>query len=91
MVAAAVLAETVPVWVRTHRIGGKFVVRCQQGHLFETIWIPGVSVKSLRFGLWRFQRCPIGNHWSLVTPVKESELSESERRAAHARPDIRLP
>jgi hypothetical protein len=91
IIAAALLADTIPTWARTHRIAGNFVVRCQQGHLFETIWIPGASVKSLRFGLWRFQRCPVGNHWSFVTPVRESDLSESERQAAHEHRDIRLP
>jgi hypothetical protein len=91
IIAAALAADAVPVWVRTHRIAGKFIVRCQQGHLFETIWIPGASVKALRFGWWRFQRCPVGNHWSFVTPVKESELSDSELRTAREHKDIRLP
>ncbi len=91
IIAAALLLETVPTWLRTHRIAGNFVVRCREGHLFTTIWVPGASVKALRLGLWRFQRCPVGNHWSLVTPVRESELSESELRSAHEHNDIRLP
>lgn len=90
IITVALLVETVPTWVRTHRIAGNFIVRCRKGHLFTTIWIPGASVKALRLGLWRFQRCPVGHHWSLVTAVKESELSESERRAAHENRDIRL-
>ena len=50
-----------------------------------------VSLKSLRFGYWRFQYCPVGRHWTLVTPVVASELSEAERRDAAACQDIRIP
>src|SRR5690349_16657831 len=32
---------------------GNVVVRCRKGHLFTTIWVPGVSVKSARLGWWR--------------------------------------
>jgi len=42
-------------------------------------------------GWWRFQRCPVGHHWSLVTPVRESELTEEERQLAHTRKDTRVP
>jgi hypothetical protein len=75
----------------TSRVGGNVIVRCREGHLFTTIWIPGASVKALRLGRWRYQRCPVGNHWSLVTPVRESELTEEERELAHSHRDIRLP
>jgi hypothetical protein len=88
---AVILAETIGLWLRTGRVGGNIVVRCGQGHLFTTLWIPAASVKSLRLGWWRVQRCPVGHHWSLVTPVNEAELSEADRRAAHEHHDIRLP
>jgi len=74
-----------------YRIGGNLVVRCHKGHLFTTLWIPGVSVKSLRFLWWRLQRCPVGNHWSIVTPVHESDLSRGQRRVARRRHDVPLP
>jgi hypothetical protein len=89
--AGAVGVEGAVLWLRTSRIGGNVVVRCREGHLFTTIWIPGGSLKAIRLGWWRFQRCPVGDHWSLVTPVRESELSEKERRSAHTHKDIRLP
>jgi hypothetical protein len=76
---------------RGYPMGGNVVVRCRDGHLYTTIWVPGVSVKSVRLGWWRFQRCPVGNHWSLVSPVKEADLSESERRFAHEHQDVRIP
>ena len=79
------------MWQRGYGVGGNVVVRCQQGHLFTTIWIPGASLKSLRLGWWRFQRCPVGSHWSLVTPVKGSELTEEDKRLARTTEDIRIP
>jgi hypothetical protein len=89
--AVAMLVEAGGLWLRTRRIGGNVIVRCHSGHLFTTIWIPAASVKSLRLVWWRVQRCPVGRHWSLVTPVNESELSEDERRFAREHRDIRLP
>lgn len=67
------------------------IVRCRRGHLFTTIWIPGGSLKAVRLGPWRFQRCPVGPHWSLVTPVNMAELSEEDREFALSRRDTRLP
>src|SRR5690242_10096211 len=67
------------------------VVRCHSGHLFTTWWIPGVSVKAVRLGPWRIQRCPVGNHWSLVTPVTTARLGADELAAAAGLHDVRLP
>lgn len=91
LVAAAIAADAVPVWLRAHRIGGNVVVRCRQGHLFTTIWIPGASMKSLRLGPWRVQRCPVGHHLTVVTPARESELTEDDLRNAREHHDVRLP
>lgn len=67
------------------------VVRCRSGHLFTTWWIPGASIKAIRLGWWRFQRCPVGPHWSLVTPVWASELTGAERESAALHHDARIP
>ena len=88
---AAILVETVAMRLRGYRVGGNVVVRCQRDHLFTTIWLPGVSLKSLKLGWWRFQHCPVGHHWSLVTPVKEADLTEEDRRVASQNKDIRIP
>lgn len=72
-------------------IGGNTVVRCRHGHLFTTIWVPGVSLKSVRLGWYRLQRCPVGHHWTLVTPVKDSDLTDEERQFAEENRDIRIP
>ena len=74
-----------------YNMGGNVVVRCRKGHLFTTIWIPGVSLKAVRLGWARFQRCPVGKHWSLVTPVRKSDLTDEERRVAAESRDVRIP
>ena len=72
-------------------LGGNTVVRCRQGHIFTTIWIPGVSLKAIRLGWARLQRCPVGQHWSLVTPVKDSDLTDEDKRMAEQNHDVRIP
>jgi len=72
-------------------MGGNQIVRCRSGHLFTTIWVPGASIKAVRLGRSRFQRCPVGRHWTMVTPAKDGDLSEDERRTAEAHRDIRIP
>ena len=91
ILAATVLVEAIPLWLRGYRFGGNVVVRCREGHLFTTIWIPGASLKSLRLGWWRLQRCPVGRHWSIVTPVSRADLTRREKRRASEHRDIRLP
>jgi hypothetical protein len=89
--AAATLLEPVAMLLRGYPIGGNLVVRCRKGHLFTTIWIPGASLKAVRLAWWRLQWCPVGKHWSIVTPVKDSELTEAERRTASDHNDLRIP
>lgn len=72
-------------------MGGETVVRCRDGHLFTTVWVPGVSLKAIRWGWLRYQHCPVGNHWAWVTPVDVSELTNAERHFASTHRDSRLP
>jgi hypothetical protein len=88
---ALAIGTTAVLRQRGYRLGTSTVVRCRKGHLFTTIWIPLASIKSLRLGWWRLQYCPVGRHWSLVAPVKETDLSEEELLAAHKQRDIRIP
>jgi hypothetical protein len=67
------------------------IVRCRQGHLFETIWVPLASLKAIRLGPWRVQRCPVGNHLTLVRGVDESTLTPGEFSEARAHRDVRVP
>jgi hypothetical protein len=91
MLGAVVCFEALALRQRSGRLGGNVPVRCRSGHLYTTIWIPGGSLKAMRFGWWRFQWCPVGRHWSLVTPVHESDLDEAERSAAASAVDLRIP
>ncbi len=88
---AALLIGTVAMRLRGYRMGGNIVVRCHAGHLFTTIWVPGASLKAVRLGWWRLQRCPVGQHWSIVHPVRDADLTAEELRAARANKDIRIP
>lgn len=90
-VLAAIFLEMAGLWFRTRRVGGHLIVRCRAGHLFSTLWIPGASAKSLKLGLWRYQHCPVGHHWSLVTPVDPAGLTRRERRQASAHRDLPIP
>jgi len=89
--AAVVATEALILRKRTGRFAGNVVVRCRGGHTFTTLWIPGASVKAVRLGWWRVQRCPVGHHWSIVTPVDDEQLDEAERRAARAMHDLPVP
>lgn len=72
-------------------LAGNTIVRCRQGHLFTTVWVPLASFKAVRLGPWRYQFCPVGRHWSLVRPVREGDLTPEERQQAAATKDIRIP
>ena len=95
VIAGGVIAAyAVGTWVALNQgysFGRNVVVRCQQGHLFTTVWIPGVSVKALRLGFWRVQWCPVGRHVTLVSLVKNADLTEEEREFAEEHHDIPIP
>jgi hypothetical protein len=55
-----------------YKVGGRTLVRCREGHEFETLWIPGVKLTAIDLGIARIQHCPVGHHWSLVTPVRQA-------------------
>ncbi len=74
-----------------YNLGTNTVVRCRQGHLFTTIWIPGVKLKELDLVVARIQRCPVGKHWSLVVPVRDVDLTDEEIQFAREHHDIRIP
>jgi hypothetical protein len=92
---ALMIAATATFTATARRLGygfgGKAPVRCRRGHLFTTLWIPGVNLKALDLGAARIQWCPVGGHWSLVTPLRTADLSADERRSAAAHHDLRIP
>jgi hypothetical protein len=91
MVAAFYVLATIVARRRGYEVGGSTVVRCNRGHLFTTIWIPGATFKALKLGWWRLQWCPVGRHVALVRPVKTASLSRSERRFAAKHHDAHVP
>jgi hypothetical protein len=91
LLIAALVAGTVLARGRGHGLGGNTIVRCRRGHLYTTIWIPGVKLKALDLGVARVQYCPVGKHWSLVTPVRDSDLTDEERKLARAHRDLPIP
>ena len=85
VVAVSVAVMNVAARRKGYSIPGKTVVRCSKGHLFTTTWIEGRSFTTVRLGPFtRYQRCPVGKHWSVVHPVKERDLTEEDRRVAGA-------
>jgi hypothetical protein len=90
-VVVAYVAGTIIATRQGYSFGKNAVVRCRQGHLFATVWIPGASVKAVRLGFWRIQWCPVGRHVDLVRPVKNADLTETERAFALSHHDVPVP
>ncbi|MBW4030153.1 MAG: hypothetical protein HIU57_05675 [Acidobacteria bacterium] len=72
-------------------MGARQLVRCSSGHVFRTIWIPGVSLKALRLGWWRVQYCPVGHHWTLVSPIKDDAVVDLDGDVDGVPNDIAIP
>lgn len=66
-------------------------VRCSAGHLFTTIWVPFGSLKALRLGFKRYQYCPVGKHWAMVSVVKDEPENRADIDAASQVHDLRIP
>lgn len=83
VVALVVVLASLNIFMRRrgYSIPGATVVRCSKGHLFKTTWIEGTSFHAIKLGpRTRYQHCPIGNHWAVVHPVKDEDLTEDDRR-----------
>jgi hypothetical protein len=74
-----------------YRFGRDVIVRCRDGHLFMTTWIPGVSFKAIRLGLARIQYCPVGDHSTTVWLMRDEDLTAAERLAASRHRDNGVP
>jgi len=90
-VAVILIAITVIGRRKGYGFGGRTIARCRKGHLFTTLWIPGASIKAVRLGWARFQYCPVGQHWTLVVPVKEADLTPEQRDQAAQNRDLSIP
>jgi len=90
VVLVVVVVALVSIGARSER-GIERVMRCRSGHLFSSTVIPGASLKAVRLGVYRFQRCPVGHHWALVRSVDPGSLSPEELAAARSIHDTRVP
>jgi hypothetical protein len=91
VIVVLVVGATLVAQRRGYKVDANAVVRCRKGHLFTTIWVPGVSLKAVRLGWVRLQHCPVGNHWTVVTPIKDADLTDEERGSAAEHHDVRIP
>jgi hypothetical protein len=91
IIVGVIAGGTVAARLLGYKLGTNVVVRCRQGHVFTTIWIPGVKLKALDLVVARVQHCPVGKHWSLVVPVREADLTAGELRFAQQHHDVRIP
>jgi hypothetical protein len=66
-------------------------VRCRDGHLFTTLWVPLGSLKAVRLGRRRLQRCPVGHHWTTVVRLDPLTAAPGDLEAAAAVHDVRVP
>ena len=88
IVVVVVVAEN--LWSRRagYPIPGRTAVRCDAGHVFRTTWVQGGSLSAIRLGpLLRYGRCPVGHHWSRLRPVKDADLTDSQRRTLDSESD----
>jgi hypothetical protein len=91
VIIASYVAGTIVAKRHGYSFGRNTYVRCRQGHLFTTTWIPGGSLKAVRLGPWRVQWCPIGRHVDLVHPVRDADLTDTEREFALGHHDVKVP
>ena len=91
IVCCVIAGGVVAARVMGYKLGGNVIVRCRQGHVFTTVWIPGVKLKEVDLVVARIQYCPVGKHWSLVVPVREGELTDGEREFARQHHDVPIP
>jgi hypothetical protein len=77
--------------VQGYRFGHDVIVRCRDGHLFTTTWIPMMSFKAIRFGLVRMQHCPVGNHVTAVRLMRDEDITPAQRLEASRHHDSGVP
>lgn len=49
------------------------------------------SAKALRFGSKRYQHCPVGKHWAMVSPLDEQSCDTEDLEQARKVHDLRIP
>jgi len=57
--------------------GWQGAVRCWEGHVFTTMWIP-CFLQGDQPGLVQAAALPVGGHWTLVTLVRKQDLTDAQ-------------
>jgi hypothetical protein len=91
LIVALLAIFTVRARAAGYGFGGRTYARCRRGHLFTTIWVPGASIKAIRLGWKRAQFCPVGHHFTIVEPLKASDLTDAQRAEAESHRDASIP
>jgi len=65
-------------------------VRCVTASVHDDL-DPARLAEGDPLGRRRFQRCPVGHHWSMVTQVDRTTAPAAELEAAAAVHDVRIP
>jgi hypothetical protein len=76
---------------RDHGTGFVVIVRCSGGGLFQTLWVPGLSLKAARLGPFRIMRCPVHGRVEVVRVVNPADLTAKEQEAASRYPPGHVP
>ena len=67
------------------------VMRCPDGHLFETPFLPMMSLKAIRTPRGRIMRCPVDGRRGLVELMFTAELTPAQRDEARRNRTSPLP
>lgn len=67
------------------------IVRCSRGAYYETLWVPFVSVRAIRLGPQRLQRCPVHRRWEMTRIVPDGDLTPQVLREARTHLAGRVP
>jgi hypothetical protein len=67
------------------------IMRCPDGHLFETPFLPFASFKAVRTPRGRYQRCPVDGRWGLMDLQPTAELTPEQLAEAHEQRTTPIP
>jgi len=58
------------------------IVHCSGGAYYESKWVPLASLKAIRLGNRRLQRCPVHHKWEVTVKVPDDLVTPEIREQA---------